>query len=549
MKQKRAVLGLAFAALFFAILLPPEAYPDGKLAVILCATFAFFSSLIERRIHPIYIKGGLAAFLVLALHSLFLSVDAYRSLDFAATLWAYYCLFGFFFYAGFEPEKPLAVCIVVLCAIVSAYGLYQYFWGFEQLHNYISYADSDRVVKVPALERIATRRVFSTLALPGTLWGFLALALPFHAMLWRDSGKRIRVLLATGAAMLLATGFLTRSFGFLVGLFLLAATWLFLYHRRIVWRLAPIVIVLALAGGAFYSIRHSGIEASNPFALRAMNWITAWSIFAAHPMGTGLNTYGVMYSQYMLPGANATQYTHNTPLQLLSELGYLAVIAGAVGLLLLMGAWHRGEMRRLSPYFVLALVVWSAHNLIDINVYFPSLGIIGAALLGTLMRRPSVVPQPQAKRGAVAVAVLGIVMLIFSGLAMVSSELQFRAQREYEENKVKVAADTLEMAKAIMPYNSSLFHDSGDINLNLFHSKHDYKYLDVATRSFQRAIALSPNKVGPHIGLSLCLSSANRVEDARAELRIAERLHPDSTYIQAIARLLEKRKPGIANLN
>jgi hypothetical protein len=547
MKQKRAVLGLAFATLFFAVLLPPEAYPDGKLAVILCASFAFFSSLVEHRIHPVYMKGGLFAFLVLVLHSLFFSVDAYRSLEFAATLWAYYCLFGFFFYAGFEPEKPLAVCLVVLCAIVSAYGLYQYFWGFEQLYNYVSYAASDRVVKVPAAERIATRRVFSTLALPGTLWGFLAIALPFHAMLWRDSMRRIKVLLAIGASMLLAAGLLTRSFGFLVGLFLLAATWLFLYHRRVVWRLAPVVIVLALVGGAFYSIRQGGVRSANPVSLRAMNWITAWTIFAAHPMGTGLNTYGVMYSQYKLPGANETQYTHNTPLQLLSELGYLAVIAGAVVVLLLMGAWHRGEMRRLSPYLLLAFVVWTAHNLIDINVYFPSLGIIGAAMLGTLLRRPTVVPQPQSKAGTFALAAIGVAVLVFSGLAMIASELQVRAQREYEENKVQVAAETLEKAKAIMPYNSSLFHDSGDINLNLYHSKHDHKYLDVATRSFQRAIALSPHKVGPHIGLSLCLSSANRIEDARAQLRVAERLHPDSTYIQAVVRLLEKRKPGIAN--
>ena len=62
MKHKNIVIGLAFAALFFAILLPPEAYPDGRLAVILCATFAFFISLNERRIHPAYLHGGLALF-------------------------------------------------------------------------------------------------------------------------------------------------------------------------------------------------------------------------------------------------------------------------------------------------------------------------------------------------------------------------------------------------------------------------------------------------------------------------------------------------------
>jgi tetratricopeptide (TPR) repeat protein len=279
-----------------------------------------------------------------------------------------------------------------------------------------------------------------------------------------------------------------------------------------------------------------------------MNWVSAWTIFAAHPMGTGLNTYGVMYSQYMLPGANETQYAHNTPLQLLAELGYIALIAGAGIVLLFLGAWHRGELRRLSPYIVLALIVWGVHNLIDINVYFPSLGVIGAVLLGTLLRRQSLSLPPGPPRASmVALVTLGLATLVFSSLVMVSSELQVRAKLEYDENRLQAAADTIQLAISIMPFNSSLFHDSGDINLNLYHAKHDYKRLDLATQSFQRAIALSPNKAGAHIGLSLCLSSANRIEGARAQLRVAERLHPESSYIQAVARLLEKRRTGIAN--
>ena len=546
MKSRLAVTGLAFAALFFAVLLPPEAYPDGKLAVILCSTFAFFASLSERRIPPAYIYGGIAFFAFLILHTVLFSVDAYRSLELVSVLWAYYCLFGFFLHAEWDTAKPLAVCMVVLCAIVSGYGLYQYFWGFDQLYNYVTHAGSDQVVKVPILERIATRRVFSTLALPGTLWGFLTIALPFHAALWR-SNLMVRILLSASVLMLLVTGVLTRSFGFLVGLFVLIAAWLFLHHRRLVWRLAPIAILLVLVGGAFYSLRRGGIEAANPAFLRAKNWITAWTIFAAHPMGVGLNNYGVVYSQYMLPEANATQYTHNTPLQLLSELGFPVVIAGAALLLLALREARRGSYQRFSQYIGLALIVWAVHNLIDINVYFPSLGIIGAVLIGTLLRKPSVTPQPEAKAGSTALAILGLITLVFASLAMVSSELQVRAKGEYEENKLQAAAATLETAKALMPINSSLFHDSGDVNLNLHHSKHDARYLDVATRSFQRAIALSPNKSGPRVGLSLCLSSANQVEEAITELRVAQRLDPDSTYIQAVARLLEKRNSGIAN--
>ena len=170
------------------------------------------------------------------------------------------------------------------------------------------------------------------------------------------------------------------------------------------------------------------LKPANPAFLRAENWISAWTIFAAHPMGTGLNSYGVMYSQYMLPGSNETQYTHNTPLQLLSELGYAVLIAGACLLLLALRSWRRGEFKRLSPYLLSALVVWVGHNLIDINVYFPSIGVIGAVLLGTTLRKPSVAPQPQAKFGAPIVAILCLLVLVFGSLVMVSTELQVRAR-------------------------------------------------------------------------------------------------------------------------
>jgi hypothetical protein len=103
-------------------------------------------------------------------------------------------------------------------------------------------------------------------------------------LLWRDN-RWIKIALSFGIGMLLITGFLTRSFGFLVGLFVLAATWLLLRHRQLAWRLAPIVVILILIGGSFYSVRKGGIADANPLVLRAKNWVSAGSIFAAHPMG------------------------------------------------------------------------------------------------------------------------------------------------------------------------------------------------------------------------------------------------------------------------
>jgi hypothetical protein len=395
--------------------------------------------------------------------------------------------------------------------------------------------------KASSLERVASERVFSTLALPGTLWGFLTVALPFHLLLWKEN-RWVRVALSVGMAMLLITGLLTRSFGFLVGLFVLAAGWLLIRHRQLAWKLAPLVLILTLIGGVFYSMRKGGIAEANPLTLRAMNWVSAWSIFAAHPMGVGLNSYGIIYSQHMLPGANETQYAHNTPMQLLSEMGYLAVLGGAVLLLLGMRAWRRGDYREVSPFLLLAILVWFAHNLIDINVYFPSVGVIGAVLLAVSLKKPSIASaQPEARFASAAVVGFGVAVLLFATLAMVSTELQQRAQMEYDQNNLPAAALTLEQARGLMPLNSSLFHDSGDINLALHHRRKNSHDLEVATALFRRAIELSPDKVGPHIGLGLCLSSESRVAEALDELRIAKRLQPDSEQVQAIARLLEKR--------
>ena len=153
MKPKPIVFGLALASLFFAILLPPEAYSDGKMAVLLSATFAFFISVSERRVDRRYLTAGLAVFAILVLHSLTVSVDPYRSIEFLATLWTYYALIGFFLYAGFDPIRPLAISMVTLSIIVSAYGLYQYFWGFEQLARFITSSGSNEVIKLPLLER------------------------------------------------------------------------------------------------------------------------------------------------------------------------------------------------------------------------------------------------------------------------------------------------------------------------------------------------------------------------------------------------------------
>ena len=545
MKTKPIVILLALAALFFAMILPPEAYANGKLAVILCATFAFLIALSERRIPPTFVKIGAIIFGLLLAHTFLLSIDRYRSLDTISSLWAYYCLIGFFAYSTAGQEKYLAGAMVALSIIVAGYGLYQYFWGFDQVYNYIFYAASDQVVKVPALQRIAERRVSSTLALPGTLWGFLICAIPFHGLFWNRQ-RWLNGVLLLSLGLLLTAGFLTRSFGFLLGLFVLAVTTMLLKHSRVLWtRVTPVIIILVVAGGLFYSGRRDAIQGQNPAGLRFKNWISAWNMFGDNPLGTGLNTFGVLYPVYMQPEANETQFVHNTLFQMLAELGYPLLVGLAV--VIVVNADRLRLKERLNRaksshrfWLLPALAAWIVHNLIDINVYFESVGVLGAVTIGALLAREQIQFQRISKTSIALVSIFAIAVIAFSAVACISSELKVRAQIEFENKKLRTAVETLAVAQRVNPINSSLYHDQGEILLNLYHQTHEQGFLTEATEAFRQAIVLSPKKSGSHVGYSLCLSTAKRIPEAIAQIRIAQQLYPSSAYVQSIAQLMDQ---------
>jgi len=132
-------------------------------------------------------------------------------------------------------------------------------------------------------------------------------------------------------------------------------------------------------------------------------------------------------------------------------------------------------------------------------------------------------------------------VVFFAGINCVSWELHIRPQIEYENKKLARAGATLESARQICPINSSIFHDFGNIQLELFQATREPQYLTLATALFQRAVALSPEKAGSHMGYGLCLSSANRMTEALDQIHIAQQLYPSSSYAQSIAQLMERR--------
>jgi tetratricopeptide (TPR) repeat protein len=173
-------------------------------------------------------------------------------------------------------------------------------------------------------------------------------------------------------------------------------------------------------------------------------------------------------------------------------------------------------------------------------------GIVIAALFFSRYRDSVAIPLTPGRPMIATAGLASAAIIAFAACVFVSGELKQRAQVEYQEKKPLVAIETLKLAQTIMPFDSSLFHDAGEILLDVSQRPPNPEYLAAATTSFQRAIALSPQKVGPHVGYGLALSQAGHVDEALAEVAVAQSLYPRGAYPRSISKLMNKRKASAA---
>lgn len=539
---------LALATLAIVAVHPPEAYGSGRMLLVLMATFALTFLLIESRIPASFLAAGALAASLLLAHSLWISVDPYRSVEFLGLMWAYYCLYGAFRYSPVDLRKPACLVLVLTAGGVALYGMYQFFWGFDSLYALVSESQASEAVRSPLLERIASERVFATFALPGTLWGFLILTLPLHAPLWKDASTLRRLFIAANVILIVAVSALTQSYGFVLGLLVLLGGWTLTRSRGVSLPRAAMasVLVAPLAGAAVLALYLTRVSGHNPVWLRIQNWLSAWEMFATHPLGSGLNAYATLYLQHQLPGANETQFAHDTALQLMAELGVFGfVLIVVAALYLLTRAPLLTGITGVRRCLLLGLMVWGVHNLVDINFYFASVGAIGAALMGLFMWSPveaRIEIRPYPSRYLLAAAgVLAALALATSGIVYVSGEFLNRAQGELEFLKVPEASETLRIAARINPFDPSILSEAGQAELELYHATHDEARIEAAEAYFRRAVWISPERASPHIGLALTLASQDRTREAVDQLEIAQTLYPAGTQATNIRRMIEKR--------
>jgi O-antigen ligase len=427
------LLGGILVSLATNLVYPGEVFFQSKFLFIIVSILAFLTAFIlqhrsENSGRIIRQIGIVFVLLLFLLPSTLRTINASRSQDVFLLFFAYACLFATLQLIRVEFASLLLslLFLVIVAFCIDLFSLYQYFFGLSELKALVLNSTAlDEKLKSGVLTRITTRRVFANFPLPNTLAGFVAMVLPLNVFLLCPVlgsvnllvGKYDRFLsvlfqsrltsflLIVQLCLSLLVLALTQSFGGWVcfcAAFALLGLW-GIVRSKIPMRLtvAVLLVVLATSTGWLAWVTYQrgfslwNIEASeNPIALRLNNYRTALHIFHDFPgTGVGLGNYGSIDPRYQGSPATVAQYAHNTLLQLLSEAGTPFLVLLLLISIAVSKHWRdllgrilpdSGMQGFLKVCLEASLVAWLIHNLLDIDLYFPSLGSLGVFLLGIL---------------------------------------------------------------------------------------------------------------------------------------------------------------------
>jgi hypothetical protein len=306
-----------------------------------------------------------------------------------------------------RPPRGFPAFLAGALAGLAVWGLWQTTLGLEGAASGLAQLSDE--AQAYAEERIASRRAFASLAVPGHLGALLATALPILISRVRGS---VGGLIAAIAAAVAALGLLATRSPIGVGLALVATTAVLLRHHRRSAIVAAVLLAMSLA--AVVAARPD-VMRLEPVALRLDNWRTAVWLWSTAPLsGAGLSSFAQATQSTPFEAGNRPAHAHNLPLELLAELGptgLLAILALGIALIVIVV-----KLWPAQPGLAVAIAVVPAHNLVDFSLFFSAVAVPWAVLLGWALahlRRPPEVVRP-ARGRPVAVAAASVALAVTS---------------------------------------------------------------------------------------------------------------------------------------
>lgn len=275
--------------------------------------------------------------------------------------------------ASLSPKNQSRVirCIILSGLIISLLAIYQYFFGFQHLLNYIA---QQKITDSFILDYASRRRVFFPFITPNTLGGYLIMIIPLA--LTRPPIEKKMLLLPLCLAL-----FLTQSLGALLSLFLGLGVYLYLkrgFKKRKVFFLLGLLLITVL----IFMARTTAQQHNQPAfstVMRLSYWKDTLRIILAHPLiGVGLGNFNLLQSRY----------AHNSYLQIWAETGIFSLIA----FLWLVLSIIKSSLKKLNNAsyknqligLLTSCITFLIHNFIDFTFFLPEASFIWWALIGLL---------------------------------------------------------------------------------------------------------------------------------------------------------------------
>ena len=452
----------------------------------------------------------------------------------------------------------LALAMLFVCLLV----MQQHFGGFEQTREYaVTHGDAARAPK-DFLLRMSSNRVFGSFVYPNALAGFLTVAFaPTLAWIWvRARGWDARVKwIAVGFAggEMVFCLVLTGSRGGAVAFGVMALTVFWCLTPKGGRRLAVVIVGLVMALIGVLVLRQRGGSfhfGTNSLEARTDYWRGAIAIIKDHPWaGTGPGTFGSVYPKYKTALTEEAQAVHNSFLQMWSDAGVLAFAAFA-------GLWFvavrdsfRLARQRVGDVAAAALcgalVGWTAHGLVDFDLYVPGVALPAFIMLGMvqglkeLPETDSVTPRRRANwlvGGVCAVVVVAVLWI--ESRALAAALIHGRAL-QLEEVDPLAAFDEARHAAELAPWNPRLQSTVGDIAGRTGKT-------DEAFAAYRHAIQGDPYRASCWWRLAEAKKAAHGVDaEALQLLSKAVELNPtNARYSQALAAAKESVRQSHGSL-
>lgn len=533
-----AALGCALLAL--AVLLPPEIDPIAAAACKVILAGAACLLALEARHRQVFLPAWTWGLLPFAIVSIASAACGARALDEASDAAALVLAALVGRRVASDPKaREVLIGLLVALACVAALR--------AAMQHHLIYPIEARALRAGAgdesalvLARLEAGRPSGPFTLPAALGGFLAMTLPLTLALVRCAPRAPARALMVMAVLLQGYAlFLTRSVGALLVTAISVVLALPLLAPRHSLRLRLGVLVLAIAGAAFFLYARRveiGSPGADPFMLRTGNWRAAVLMIRDHPLfGTGPGSFGTFYPRYIEPGMNETRYAHNSYLQVASGWGGWAVfplmcLAAAMATRL-RTAWRAGG----ADLPVLAAgAAFLVHNLIDFTAFLPGVALPASVLLGVGLGPPAGRNRAVGWWTTALGLLLALALPVHAVVGALSRNSLERARTAAVDGDTGGALRLARVAARRRPADPS--PPAFIAEWVLAHGMEDVALHEEGERAAQVAARLDPEAAIRHYTLSLYAAAGARPADAYRELRAAHRLYPQKELYRATLR-------------